>query len=88
MEPREAAQLPVPRADALLTAWDAIKSEQAQLDSNLRAGRWEAVVDRVDQVLLRETLQLSHLELAQLKAAARALRERRLGWARSLNGDA
>lgn len=79
MEPREAANLPVPSRVALDRAWSLLKSEKGKLDHQLRSGRWTSVLARVDDVLLRQTLGLDGTEVAQLHEAARSLRERRLG---------
>ena len=79
MEPREAASLPVPAPAVLEAAWRRIRGERVSLDRQLRKGMWTAVVKRVDEVLLRDTLQLSADEARDLHEAARSLRERRLG---------
>lgn len=79
MEPREAASLPVPRPDALRRAWAVLARERQALDRQLRDGIWTGVVKRVDEVLLREVLELERAEVAELHDAARDLRRRRLG---------
>lgn len=79
MEPREAAQLPVPQKEYLLAAWERLKPEAAKLDSRLRQGLWTNVVKRVDEVLLCETIGLEAEESAALSAAAATLRTRRIG---------
>ncbi|MGH3692253.1 MAG: N-6 DNA methylase [Microbacterium sp.] len=79
MEPREAASLPVPSADVLDAAWRVLSSERSHLDHELRNGRWTSVLARVDEVLLRQTLELDPAEADSLHEAARGLRERRLG---------
>jgi adenine-specific DNA-methyltransferase len=85
MEPREAAMLPVPSPAALESAWERLKPERPALDRRLRNGTWTAVVKRVDEVLLRDVLDLSASDARELHEAARSLRERRLG--RSSNGN-
>ena len=82
MEPREAATLPVPGPDLLAAAWTKLRAERDSLDEQLRDGRWAAVVERVDEVLLRDALGLRGQEVGQLSDAARALRRRRLGGGR------
>jgi hypothetical protein len=78
MEPREAAALPVPTPVVLEKAWSVLRSERAALDRQLRDGRWSEVVARVDDVLLRTTLQLGGERVAILENAVRTLRARRL----------
>jgi adenine-specific DNA-methyltransferase len=79
MEPREAAQLPVPASSLLKNSWEKLKDERAHLDKQLRQGLWTMVLARVDEVLLCQTLGLNGDEVSQLHEAARMLRERRLG---------
>lgn len=79
MEPREAASLPMPRADALEQAWVALKPQARRLDTSLRNGQWTNVVKTVDEVLLVETLGLPRAHVAELHDAARTLRSRRMG---------
>lgn len=78
MEPREAAALPVPSLGAMKDAWSTLEGERAQLDRELRDGRWTGVLARVDEVLLRDTLRLDGAEVREIHEAARSLRERRL----------
>ncbi len=82
MEPREAAMLPVPSRDVLLKAWSRVKSHRAELDADLRAGRWTAVVATIDRELLVGTMRLSTDAAEALAAAAQRLREDRLGASR------
>lgn len=79
MEPREAAQLPVPAPGDLKAAWDIVRGERDKLDARLRRGLWTNVVKRVDEVLLGEVMGLSSQDAEQLAEAAMALRERRIG---------
>ena len=79
MEPREAAGLPVPAPRVLEAAWKRVKDDLPTLDHQLREGSWVEVVNRVDDVLLRETLQLPADDVVELREAARQLRHRRLG---------
>lgn len=79
MEPREAASLPLPAPAVLEAAVRRIRTERASLDRQLRNGMWTAVVKRIDEVLLRDALQLSADDARELHEAARSLRERRLG---------
>lgn len=78
LEPREAASLPMPSEDALECAWQILKPERSHLDTQLRKGMWLEAVKRVDEVLLRNTLGFSAAEVAELSAAARSLRQRRM----------
>jgi adenine-specific DNA-methyltransferase len=79
MEPREAAVLPVPSRDLLRAGWRRLNTSKRELDQALRDGEWTAVAERVDQALLRDAAGLSGEEVAQLSAAATALRLARLG---------
>jgi len=80
MEPREAASLPVPSPEALDKAWRLLsEKERSHLDRLLRDRRWTSVLARVDDVLLRSAIGISHGDVEQLHDAARSLRERRLG---------
>jgi hypothetical protein len=79
MEPREAAGLPVPAPRVLETAWKRLKDDLPNLDRQLRDGAWANVVNRVNDVLLRQTLRLPVNDVAALHRAASQLRERRLG---------
>ncbi|MGH3783473.1 MAG: N-6 DNA methylase [Pseudonocardiaceae bacterium] len=78
MEPREAAMLPVPVPADLQAAWELLKPTSKTLDEWLVAGRWTEVVTQVDNVLLRDVLRLDPYQVSQLRAAADALRSRRL----------
>jgi adenine-specific DNA methylase len=78
MEPREAAELPLPSTAALLNAWEELKPERDHLERQLADGRWTNVAKRVDEVLLQRSVGLSGDEVAQLHTAASVLRERRL----------
>ena len=78
MEPREAAVLPVPAPAVLEQAWQVLQPERPGLDQQLRGGRWNDVVARVDDVLLRDTLGLDAAQIRLLADAARTLRSRRL----------
>lgn len=79
MEPREAAQLPIPNKSVLIRAWEALKPERDHLERQLVDGLWTNVAKRVDEVLLRQGLGLSGAETADLHAATAILRERRMG---------
>jgi tRNA1(Val) A37 N6-methylase TrmN6 len=79
MEPREAASLPVPGPRILDAVWRRLQPERTALDRQLRRGFWTTVAKRVDEVLLREVLDLSPGEARTLHEAAQALRARRLG---------
>ena len=78
MEPREAARLPLPAPAHLEAAWQRLKGERSRLDRELRQGNWSKVVERVDNVLLRETLKLSEADVKVLRSALETLRKRRI----------
>lgn len=88
MEPREAASLPMPNAEALEAAWKTLKLEKAALNRQLKNGFWTNVVARVDEVLLRNTLNLSAADAETLREAARSLRARRMARGSSADADA
>lgn len=77
MEPREAASLPVPGVDDARAAWAVLSERRAALDDALRRGEWSAVLDAVDQVLLREVMRLPAEAILQIREAATLLRIRR-----------
>jgi adenine-specific DNA-methyltransferase len=79
MEPREAALLPVPAPDQLEVAWEIVKHERVALEEQLREGSWVKVVDRIDDVLLREVMEVSREDAQELALEAMALREQRIG---------
>ena len=79
MEPREATSLPVPALGSLKAAHRILDSEGRGLERELKAGNWTSVVERVDQVLLRDAFGLSVEEAASLRNAASVLRARRMG---------
>jgi adenine-specific DNA methylase len=79
MEPREAAQLPVPGPAPLQAAWRIIKGERDKLDEHLRHGLWVDVVKRIDEILLCRVMGISQRDVSQLADAAMMLRERRIG---------
>jgi hypothetical protein len=78
MEPREAARLPLPAPAHLVTAWEILRPERQRLDSALRRGEWSSVVERVDQVLLRDVLKLPDQDVAVILAGLHTLRRRRI----------
>lgn len=79
MEPTEAAALPVPKRELLREGWRRLHEEQPDLDAALRAGRWTAVVERVDRALLQGAAGLSEQEVTELADAASRLRRARVG---------
>jgi len=79
LEPREAAALPVPNAEALVSAWEILQRERSRLDTQLRKGMWVETVKRVDEVVLRQIVGLSPEEVLQIRDAALTLRQRRIG---------
>ncbi len=79
MEPREAAQLPVPSPAHIDMAWNIVKGEHLKLDARLRQGLWTNVVKRIDDILLCKVMDISREHADQLAQAALLLRERRIG---------
>jgi tRNA1(Val) A37 N6-methylase TrmN6 len=77
MEPREAASLPVPALGDLRAAWDVLSDRRAALDGALGRGEWTAVVSEVDQVLLRDVMELDACSVREIREAAALLRIRR-----------
>ena len=55
-----------------------LNARASELESDLRAGRWAGVVERVDQVLLSETLKLSEAEVGEITNALQTMRKRRI----------
>ena len=77
MEPSEAAELPMPRADLARPAWAALSERRAQLDELITGGHWNEATAVVDQVLLRQLAGIAASELDVLRAALLRLRRRR-----------
>jgi adenine-specific DNA-methyltransferase len=77
MEPREAASLPVPKEEDLITAWKSLATSRTSFDRAIGRGKWEAVVDAVDRELLEGVVGLSAAEVAGLREAGVGLRRRR-----------
>jgi hypothetical protein len=77
MEPREAASLPVPAAEALSAAWKQLAERRSGLDGALRLGDWPEVVREVDRVLLSDVLGLASESVESIREAAAFLRIRR-----------
>jgi adenine-specific DNA-methyltransferase len=77
MEPREAAELPVPAVGILDPAWKELATQRSQLDELLRVGRWAEVVSRVDDILLVHVAGMPCEEVEAMRSAARSLRIRR-----------
>jgi adenine-specific DNA methylase len=78
MEPREAAELPIPGFAALEKAWDILRPDRDQLDRQLQAGLWTNVVKHIDSVLLQDVLGLPRATVVDLYEAAASLRGRRI----------
>jgi adenine-specific DNA-methyltransferase len=78
MEPREAASLPLPNSDVMERAWLELEPQRRSLETQLRNGQWTEVAKRVDAAVLGTGAGLSESDIAQLLAAARERRERRL----------
>lgn len=78
MEPSEAAELPMPAADALEAAWRELKPRRDQLDRQLQDGLWTNVVKLVDEVLLQHVLGVDPAAVADIREAVATLRKRRM----------
>jgi adenine-specific DNA-methyltransferase len=79
MEPREAAELPVPRPEALVEAWRRLKPERAKLERQLEQGLWIEVAKKVDETLLVGACEIPTSDVQQLHEAAQSLRRTRIG---------
>ncbi|MDQ3485137.1 MAG: SAM-dependent methyltransferase, partial [Actinomycetota bacterium] len=79
MEPREAAALPLPGPEVMAKAWAELRPLRSRLEHSLKAGKWTEVVKRVDAAVLGTGAGLPEADVASLLAAARSLRERRIG---------
>jgi adenine-specific DNA methylase len=79
MEPREAAELPVPRPEVLAEAWKRIKPDRAKLERQLERGLWTGVAKQVDEALLVGACGLPAREVQQLHEAGQELRRTRIG---------
>lgn len=79
MEPREAAELPVPRPEILSEAWKRLKPDRAKLERQLEKGLWTGVAKRVDEALLVGACGLPASEVRQLHEAGQELRRTRIG---------
>jgi adenine-specific DNA-methyltransferase len=79
MEPREAAELPVPRPEILSEAWKRLKPERAKLERQLEKGLWTGVAKRVDEALLVGACGLPVADVNQLHEAGQRLRRTRIG---------
>ena len=77
MEPREAAQLPVPSAAVLAKAWKHIAGRRDHLDALLRAGQWQEVVEAIDESLLVNAAGIPRADVLALRSEATRLRRRR-----------
>ena len=51
MEPTEAADLPIPRADYAAAAWGLLEPRRAHIDALIHAGDWDKATEIVDEVL-------------------------------------
>ena len=83
LEPRETALLPVPTLRELEDFWKGIECAWPVLNDQLAAGDWDYVVTRVDEVLLRSTMNMSATRTKLLRRAWDKLRDGRLGMAQS-----
>lgn len=79
LEPREAAAMPVPSSEHLASAWDRLKAERLGFEELVRSRRLDAVTQRVDDALLRHTLDLADADIQELRRELRRQRARRQG---------
>lgn len=79
MEPREAAELPVPRPEILTEAWRRIKPHRVKLERQLEQGLWIRVAKQVDEALLVGACGISLKSVQQLHEAGQELRRSRIG---------
>jgi adenine-specific DNA methylase len=77
MEPREAAQLPIPTSAILLDAWQSLSNKKDRLDELVRSGQLETAVQEVDRVLLGDALKLSTADIDKIQRSVSRLRGRR-----------
>lgn len=77
MEPREAAQLPMPGPSDVMAVATALHDERDDLEKMVEAGDTASVIERVDRVLLQDIMKLSKGEIDQIQAAVVRLRMRR-----------
>jgi methylase of polypeptide subunit release factors len=77
MEPREAAQLPVPNEGTLRVGWSRVAPKKLQLDAALRAGEWRAVVDEIDDAVLGAAAGVPAKDRLAIREEAVRLRRRR-----------
>ena len=75
MEPTEAAELPIPRADHAAAAWKLLEPRRAHIDALIKAGDWDAATGIVDEALLSTVLGIP---VTRLEVLRRALTRRRL----------
>ncbi len=87
LEPREADQLPVPSDTLLKKAGQDLRNLRPQLSVALRQGDLSKAVEMVDQVILREMLNVSNEEISGLRAARELLFERRRARGRVTRGE-
>ncbi len=87
MEPREAAELPVPRPQALAEAWQRLKPDRAKLERQLEQGLWTGVAKRVDEALLVGACGIPAVEVQQLHQAGQELRRTRIGRETAINDE-
>ncbi len=79
MEPREAADLPVPKPEQLAKAWLRLKPERQKLERLLEQGLWTGVAKRVDEALLIDACEVPVGEVRRLHEAVQELRRTRIG---------
>jgi adenine-specific DNA-methyltransferase len=77
MEPREAAQLPVPSPRVLSKAWKRIAGCRDHLDALLRTGQWQDAVEAIDEALLVDAAGVPRADVLALRSEAARLRRRR-----------
>jgi adenine-specific DNA-methyltransferase len=79
LEPREAAELPVPEPEVLDDAWQRLRPERGKLERQLEQGLWTEVAKKVDEALLVGACGIPASDVQQLHEAVQALRRTRIG---------
>jgi adenine-specific DNA-methyltransferase len=77
MEPTEAAELPVPRADHAAATWKLLEQRRAHIDALIQAGDWDTATQIVDEALLESVMRLPAVRLDVLRRALARRRMRR-----------
>jgi adenine-specific DNA-methyltransferase len=85
MEPKEAANLPLPRSDLAEAAWNELAEHRTNINELINGSLWNKGSALVDDILLRKVAGISSRELDILRSALTRLRRRRQR--RSVDGE-